>query len=62
MSNILKIAGLILLGLIALKIIGIVGIVLGALIGTVATIIKIVLYLGVGAFVFYGIKKLVDEK
>ena len=37
-------------------------IVLGALIGTVATIIKIVLYLGVGAFVFYGIKKLVDEK
>jgi threonine/homoserine/homoserine lactone efflux protein len=58
-TNILKIAGLILLGLIALKIIGIV---LGALIGTVATVIKIVLYLGVGAFVFYGIKKLVDEK
>lgn len=59
MSNILKIAGLILLGLIALKLIGIV---LGALIGTVATIIKIVLYLGVGAFVFFGIKKLVDDK
>ncbi|VYU24267.1 hypothetical protein [Clostridium paraputrificum] len=59
MSNILKIAGLILLGLIALKIIGIV---LGALIGTVATIIKIVLYLCVGTFVFFGIKKLVDEK
>ncbi len=59
MSNILKIAGLILLGLIALKLIGIV---LGALIGTVATIIKIVLYLGVGAFVFFGIKKLIDEK
>lgn len=59
MSNILKIAGLILLGLIALKLIGIV---LGALIGTVATIIKIVLYLCVGAFVFFGIKKLIDEK
>lgn len=59
MTKIFEIIGFIMVGLIVIKL---VGIVLGLIFGLVSTALKVALYLIIGISVFYAIKKFILDK